>query len=643
MPPPPRNPDHRSPKRPRFPPPPPVPEEEEEDEFSDVSADDEEDCSDESADDEEDDVEVVAVVTVAEAQSRRYVGSSSSSSSPVKLNTSEILDCPTCLEPLRGPIYQVYSLIVLSLITLVFIGLQCVNGHITCSPCLPRVYKQCPVCRIPIGNIRCRAMEMVIESSAVPCRYAIYGCKETTLYGDQAHEKVCPYIRCQCPVKNCSYTGGYKEVEAHARLQHSWDVEHLIPFVFNTPQIFSINLARTSRAVFQEEKEGDMIVVQTFKRTNGGVSVTVSHIAPLSLGLRNLSCSLAKLNAYTTLRLGVMVKKIQKLREQEEPREDFLFIPDYMLSDNHLKMQICVGSEFNVKQCRFNMWVGVGGNRAKQCSMQKRQTLLRREVGMLNQEFEPRLDLEFVYKWVKLGLAQLLMCSLPIYQCVNGHITCSPCLPRVYKQCPVCRIPIGNIRCRAMEMVIESSAVPCRYAIYGCKETTLYGDQAHEKVCPYIRCQCPVTNCSYTGDYKEVEAHARLQHSWDVEHLIPFVFNTPQIFSINLARTSRAVFQEEKEGDMIVVQTFKRTNGGVCVTVSHIAPLSLGVRNLSCSLAKLNAYTTLRLGVMVKKIQKLREQEEPREDFLFIPDYMLSDNHLKMQICVGSEFKYVHI
>uniref|UniRef100_A0A0D3CYF3 RING-type E3 ubiquitin transferase n=1 Tax=Brassica oleracea var. oleracea TaxID=109376 RepID=A0A0D3CYF3_BRAOL len=334
MPPPPRNPDHRSPKRPRFPPPPPVPEEEEEeeeeddDEFSDISADDEEDCSDESADDEEDDVEVVAVVTVAEAQSRRYVGSSSSTSSPVKLNSSEILDCPTCLEPLRGPIYQ------------------CVNGHITCSPCLPRVYKQCPVCRIPIGNIRCRAMEMVIESSAVPCRYAIYGCKETTLYGDQAHEKVCPYIRCQCPVTNCSYTGGYKEVEAHARLQHSWDVEHLIPFVFNTPQIFSINLARTSRAVFQEEKEGDMIVVQTFKRTNGGVCVTVSHIAPLSLGVRNLSCSLAKLNAYTTLRLGVMVKKIQKLREQEEPREDFLFIPDYMLSDNHLKMQICVGSEF---------------------------------------------------------------------------------------------------------------------------------------------------------------------------------------------------------------------------------------------------------------------------------------------------------
>ncbi|CAG7903941.1 unnamed protein product [Brassica rapa] len=335
MPPPPRNPDHRSPKRPRFPLSPPVPEEEEEeddDEFSDVSANDVEDRSDESADDEEDDVEVVAVVTVAEAQSRGYLGSSSSSSSipssPVKLNSTEILDCPTCLEPLRGPIYQ------------------CHNGHITCSPCLPRVYKHCPVCRMPIGDIRCRAMEMVIESSAVPCRYAMYGCKETTLYGDQAHEKVCLYTRCQCPVTNCNYAGGYKEVEAHARLLHSWDVEDLTPFVFNTPQIFSINLARTSRAVFQEEKEGDMIVVQTFKRTNAGLCVTVNHIAPLSLGLRNLSCSIAKLNSFTTLRLGVMVKRIQNVREQEEPIEDFLFIPDYMLIDNHLKMQICVGSEF---------------------------------------------------------------------------------------------------------------------------------------------------------------------------------------------------------------------------------------------------------------------------------------------------------
>ncbi|KAG2322043.1 hypothetical protein Bca52824_015256 [Brassica carinata] len=341
MSPPPRNSDHRSPKRRRFPQrfPPPVPEEEEEedDDYSDESVDDEEDYSDESADEEgneeDDDVEVVGVT---EAPSRRSVGRSSSSPSSssslqlsVQLNCSEILDCPTCLEPLKGPIYQ------------------CRNGHLTCYECLPRVHRQCPACRIPIGDVRCRAMERVIESSTVPCRNAIYGCRETTLYGNQwNHEKECVHVRCRCPLPDCSYTGGYKHLQSHARLRHSWDVENLTPFVFDSPQIFSMNLARKKTALFQEEKEGDLVVVQAVKGTNGGVYVTVSCIAPLTPGLRSLSCSIAKLNAYTTLKLGLMVKKIQSVREPEEPTEDFLFIPDYMLSDDHLKMQICIGNEF---------------------------------------------------------------------------------------------------------------------------------------------------------------------------------------------------------------------------------------------------------------------------------------------------------
>ncbi|KAJ4884080.1 Protein with RING/U-box and TRAF-like domains [Raphanus sativus] len=273
--------------------------------------------------------------TVTEAQSRRSVSisssspSSSSSQLSITLKSSD-LDCPTCLEPLKGPIYQ------------------CRNGHITCSACLNKVHKKCPACRIPIGDIRCRAMERVIESSVVPCCNAVYGCKETSSYGNgSAHEEVCVYVRCFCPLPNCSYTGAYKDLQTHALNTHSWDVENLIPFEFDYAQIFSMNLAKSKTALFQEEKEGDLIVVQAVKGTHGGVCVTASHIAPSTLGLRNLSCSLAKLNAYTTLRIGLMVKKIQKVREPEEPKEDFLFIPDYMLSDDHLKMQICVGNELS--------------------------------------------------------------------------------------------------------------------------------------------------------------------------------------------------------------------------------------------------------------------------------------------------------
>ncbi|KAL0801093.1 hypothetical protein Bca101_056269 [Brassica carinata] len=95
---------------------------------------------------------------------------------------------------------------------------------------------------------------------------------------------------------------------------------------------------------------------------------------------------------------------------------------------------------------------------------------------------------------------------------------------------------------------------------------------------------------------------------------------------MRLAKKKTTVFQEE--GDLVVVQSFKGAHGSVCVTVSCIAPMSL------------NAYITLKLGLMVKIILKVREQAELKDDFMFFPDYMLSGDHLKMQICIGSEYKY---
>ncbi|KAF8048246.1 hypothetical protein N665_2591s0001 [Sinapis alba] len=336
---PPRNSNNRPPKRQRFPP--PVPEEEEEEEDEEYSAEslsddeDEEDYSDESADDEDDEEEGGIQIAidlggaVREAQSRGGSPDASSSQLSVKLKSSELLDCPTCLDPLMGPIYQ------------------CTNGHLTCSSCLGKVRNQCPFCRMPIGEIRCRAMERLIESSLVPCCNAIYGCRETSPYGNQSrHEKACAYVPCFCPLPDCNYTGAYKNLQAHTRASHSWDVENLTPFVFDTPQMFNMNLAKKMTAVFQEKKEGDLIVVQAFKGTQGGVLVTVSSIVPSISGLRDLSCSIAKLNGYTTLKLGLMVKKIQNVREQEEPKDAFMFIPDYMLSDDQCKMQICVGRKY---------------------------------------------------------------------------------------------------------------------------------------------------------------------------------------------------------------------------------------------------------------------------------------------------------
>ncbi|CAN8238477.1 unnamed protein product [Cochlearia groenlandica] len=354
---PPRLTDHRSPKRPRFPPIDEIEEEEEDDDYYATSAsvsheedeDDEESSADEEEEEEEDEGGDIAAAEdvgggggtrnatisngcsedATRSVSSSPISSSSPSSQSVKLKNSDVLDCPTCCEPLKRPIYQ------------------CTNGHLACSSCCTKLMKRCPFCRSHIGDIRCRAMEKVIESSIVPCRNSIYGCKETTTYGNQqTHEKYCVFARCSCPLLNCNYSGPFSALESHVRgSAHSRDEDSIIPFDVDKPVIFGMNLAKKKTAVLQEQKLGFLVVVQATKGPPG-VYVTVSSIAPMTPGVRSLSCNLGKLSAYTTLRLGLMVKNIQKVvAAQEVPEDGFMLIPTYMLCGDHLKMQICIGSE----------------------------------------------------------------------------------------------------------------------------------------------------------------------------------------------------------------------------------------------------------------------------------------------------------
>ncbi|KAG7650777.1 E3 ubiquitin-protein ligase SINA-like 5 [Arabidopsis thaliana] len=248
------------------------------------------------------------------------------SSQPVKLQSSDVLDCPTCCEPLKRPIYQ------------------CSNGHLACSSCCQKLNKKCSFCRCNIGDIRCRAMEKVIEASIVPCPNAKHGCKETTTYCNQSsHEKVCKFVRCSCPVSNCNYVSSYSNLKSHAcSTAHVWGEDDIhFQLVIDRPRIFNMNLGRKKTVVFKEEKEGDLIVVQAFKGLEG-VYVTVNRIAHMAPGIRDLSCSLAKLNEYSTLRSGSLVKKIQKVREKMHLEDDLMWIPPKMLSGDHWKMQICI-------------------------------------------------------------------------------------------------------------------------------------------------------------------------------------------------------------------------------------------------------------------------------------------------------------
>ncbi|KAG5179990.1 seven in absentia, partial [Tribonema minus] len=52
--------------------------------------------------------------------------------------------------------------------------LQCGQGHVVCSTCLPRI-TSCPVCR---GSVTCRnlALEALCEGHQFPCPHSTHGC-----------------------------------------------------------------------------------------------------------------------------------------------------------------------------------------------------------------------------------------------------------------------------------------------------------------------------------------------------------------------------------------------------------------------------------------------------------------------------------
>lgn len=248
-------------------------------------------------------------------------------------------------------------------------------------------------------------------------------------------------------------------------------------------------------------------------------------------------------------------------------------------------------------------------------------------------------------------LSSLIVCFL---QCSEGHLACSPCVTKLKNRCPFCRSHMGDIRCRAMEKIIETSIVSCRNSVYGCKEASTYGNQSssHEKLCVYVPCSCPLPDCHYTGSYADLKSHALFSHSWVKDNHVQFTLDKPILFNLNLlgkGKENVTVLRERNDGDLIVVRGFERSNG-LYVTVSCISPETPpgpGTCSYSCSLARLDSHTSLRIGMVVKKIQKVDEQEEePRDGFLWIPSYMFDYAnccHLKLQICIGREDKYVHI
>ncbi|CAL8110520.1 unnamed protein product [Orchesella dallaii] len=125
--------------------------------------------------------------------------------------------------------------------------------------------------------------------------------------------------------------------------------------------------------------------------------------------------------------------------------------------------------------------------------------------------------------------------SLPIYQCINGHIICNSCLQGLdQKICPTCRVSLVEpTRNLALEKVLKNYNVrlPCKYSLNGCMERRgCVEKEAHQLVCPFKTYTCPISsnNCRWEGRLDEIVDHLKGRRR--PSHFVPLLFGETATF-----------------------------------------------------------------------------------------------------------------
>ncbi|XP_077242446.1 E3 ubiquitin-protein ligase DIS1-like isoform X1 [Tasmannia lanceolata] len=105
-------------------------------------------------------------------------------------------------------------------------------------------------------------------------------------------------------------------------------------------------------------------------------------------------------------------------------------------------------------------------------------------------------------------------------QCSDGHILCSGCKSRVRNKCPTCMHELGNIRCLALEKMVVSLTLPCKYQSSGCICIhPRYNKLEHGSQCVFRPYTCPYagSECTVAGDIPYLVAHLKDDHKVKID------------------------------------------------------------------------------------------------------------------------------
>ncbi|XP_031488960.1 putative E3 ubiquitin-protein ligase SINA-like 6 isoform X1 [Nymphaea colorata] len=217
----------------------------------------------------------------------------------------------------------------------------------------------------------------------------------------------------------------------------------------------------------------------------------------------------------------------------------------------------------------------------------------------------------------------------PIYQCWNGHITCSSCCLKLKKKCHTCFEVIGLHRCLAMEKVVESIKINCCYARFGCLKSISYADKTkHEDSCIYAPYVCPIWNCTFCGTSEQICFHFMSVHSVSTR-----CFRYNHSFTFTMDKTEECLVLHGDDGLLFLVNNRIDLLGNA-VAVALISP-SCPRRDFAYDLIVRCRERSLRLQSFTRRVKQAPDL--PSQDFLLIPhDAYLCDGQLKLEICIYS-------
>jgi len=132
-----------------------------------------------------------------------------------------------------------------------------------------------------------------------------------------------------------------------------------------------------------------------------------------------------------------------------------------------------------------------------------------------------------------------LTCLPPrIWQCNNGHLTCSSCHTHT-RVCPLCRTPFSNVRPLAAERLAAQVPTPCKNQPHGCCVSLPWADrQQHEAVCDLAVGHCPVLSCTAQVKLNKVVDHLTGVHSWSEDFIHHKLDSTSSSFSSSISTTT---------------------------------------------------------------------------------------------------------